>query len=230
MLTAFLVAAAASLAATGAHGVFYRNSGVFGRALHRLQGNANDIALTFDDGPNPVATARILDVLRDESVHATFFLLGKHVERWPDLARRVADEGHTLGNHGYHHRTLHRRGRAYARVDLALGAQAIEAATGRRPRYFRAPHGYRAPWVSGFARHLGEQTVGWSRGVWDSDRPGANEIVRRTLGGARPGAIMLLHDGDGYDPLGDRTQTAEALPAIIRGLRERGYRPVSLPS
>jgi peptidoglycan/xylan/chitin deacetylase (PgdA/CDA1 family) len=225
-----LVVAGTVVAAAGSYGAFHRNSPVFGRALGRLPDGDKQVALTFDDGPNPVATPRILDTLRSERVPATFFLLGRHVERWPALARRVADEGHALGNHGYHHRKLHLRGPGYVRLDLLLGTDAIVQASGRHPPFFRAPHGFRSPWVTPIARELGQRTIGWTLGVWDTDRPGADVIVRRTVDGCRPGSIVLLHDGDGYDPDGDRTQTAEALPQIIRELRDRGYRFVSLPA
>jgi peptidoglycan-N-acetylglucosamine deacetylase len=225
-----LVVAGTVVAAAGSYGAFHRNSPVFGRALGRLPDGDKQVALTFDDGPNPVATPRILDTLRAERVPATFFLLGRHVERWPALARRVADEGHALGNHGYHHRKLHLRGPGYVRLDLLLGTDAIVQAAGRRPPFFRAPHGFRNPWVTPIARELGQRTIGWTLGVWDTDCPGPDVIVRRTVDGCQPGSIVLLHDGDGYDPDGDRTQTAEALPLIIRELRERGYRFVSLPA
>ena len=142
----------------------------------------------------------------------------------------MADEGHQLGNHGYYHRKLHRRTPGYVRDDLTRGADAIERACGVRPRHFRAPHGFRNPWVTPIARSLGERTIGWSLGVWDSARPGADEIVKRTLDGMRAGSILLLHDGDGYDANGDRTQTAEALPRIIAGLRARGFAFVTLPN
>jgi peptidoglycan-N-acetylglucosamine deacetylase len=229
LLPIAVAGAAAAAVAACSHGAFYRNSFVFGRALGRLPTREREVALTFDDGPNPVATPRILDVLRAEQVPATFFLLGRHVERWPELARRVADEGHGLGNHGYFHRKLHARSPAYVRLDLTLGDTAIGHATaGRRARYFRAPHGFRNPWVAATARSLGQVTVGWTLGVWDSDLPGADVIARRSVEGCRPGTILLLHDGDGYDPDGDRTQTADALPAIIRELRAAGYRFVGL--
>jgi peptidoglycan/xylan/chitin deacetylase (PgdA/CDA1 family) len=234
VLTPLVVAGAAGAAgaavAVGCHGAFHRNSPVFGRALGRLPGDDKHVALTFDDGPNPVATSRILETLRAERVPATFFLLGRHVERWPALARRVAAEGHAIGNHGYHHRKLHFRGPAYVRLDLLLGTDAIAHAAGTRPTFYRAPHGFRSPWVTPIARELGQRTVGWTLGVWDSDRPGPDMIVRRAVDGCRPGTILLLHDGDGYDPDGDRTQTAEALPKIIRELRDKGYGFVSLPS
>ncbi|HJQ22223.1 MAG TPA: polysaccharide deacetylase family protein [Gemmatimonadaceae bacterium] len=227
-----IAVAVGAIAAAGvwAYGTFERNSPVFGRALGKLPGDRKRVALTFDDGPNAEATPRILDVLAAEGVPATFFLLGKHVERWPALARRVASEGHSVGNHGYHHRKLHLRGPAYVRLDLELGTDAIVAATAARPKYFRAPHGFRSPWVSGVARDLGQRTIGWTLGVWDSDKPGADVIARRAQEGARPGTILLLHDGDGYDAGGDRTQTATALPAIIAGLRGNGYEFATLPA
>ncbi|MEO8621532.1 MAG: polysaccharide deacetylase family protein [bacterium] len=219
-----------AVAGLGAHGTWHRNSWVFGPVLNRLPGSDNVVSITFDDGPNPVATPRILDVLQDENVHATFFVLGRHADRWPHLVRRMADEGHQLGNHGYFHRKLHRRTPSYVRDDLTRGAEAIERACGVRPTVFRAPHGFRNPWVTPIARSLGERTIGWSLGVWDSARPGADEIVKRSLDGLRAGSILLLHDGDGYDANGDRTQTAEALPRIIQGLRARGFRFVTLPN
>lgn len=227
-------AAALAVVTAGAlaHGTFHRNSPVFGRALGALPVRAGDrvVALTFDDGPNPDATPGILDALAAARVTATFFLLGRHVDRWPDIARRVAAEGHVVANHGWHHRKLHRATPASVRRDLEMGTASIERATGTRPRLFRAPHGFRTPWVTPIAASLGQRTVGWSLGVWDSDRPGADVIAARTIDGARPGSILLLHDGDGYDPLGDRTQTAAAIPAIVRGLREKGFTFVPVPA
>src|SRR3954470_21109422 len=84
-----------------AHGAFHRNSFLFGAPITRVPGRDKAVALTFDDGPNPVATPLILDALAARRVRATFFILGRHAEQWPDLVRRVADEGHTVGNHGY---------------------------------------------------------------------------------------------------------------------------------
>ena len=225
---AVLAGAGAVAALAAARGAFYRNSRLFGPVLARLPGPARAVALTFDDGPNPGATPLVLDMLRRERAPATFFILGKHAERWPELVRQAAREGHTLGNHGYAHRKLHLRSPRYVRRDLELGAAAIERAAGVRPSLFRAPHGFRSPWATPIARALGQRTVGWSLGVWDTDRPGADEIARRVLRAVRPGFIVLLHDGDGYDAEGDRTQTALALPAIIRGLRDLEYDIVPL--
>jgi peptidoglycan/xylan/chitin deacetylase (PgdA/CDA1 family) len=206
-----------------AHGLFHRNSPVFGRVLSRLPGRARTVALTFDDGPHPQTTPRILDVLRQERVPATFFVLGKYAERWPDLARRATDEGHEVGNHGFAHNRLHFAGRSRVREDLERGTEAAVRACQRAPRLFRAPHGFRSPFVTPIANSLGQATVGWTYGVRDSDCPGAEVIAARVLERVSPGAIILLHDADGHDAARDRRQTAEALPLIIGGLRARGY-------
>jgi peptidoglycan/xylan/chitin deacetylase (PgdA/CDA1 family) len=224
-------AAAAGIAAAGlaAHGAWHRNSFVFGPVVTHLPGDDPVVSITFDDGPNPRATPRILDLLRRARVSATFFVLGRHVERWPELVRRMAVEGHQIGNHGYYHKKLHRRTPAYVRDDITRGTEQILRASGVRPRHFRAPHGFRSPWVTPIAASLGQRTVGWSLGVWDSAMPGAETIAARSIEGMHAGSILLLHDGDGYDPDGDRSQTAEALPAIIEGLRGRGFRFTTLP-
>lgn len=211
------------------HGAFHRNSKVFGPVLGHLPTKGRQIALTFDDGPNPDATPRILDTLAEYGVRATFFILGAHAERWPELVHRVVAEGHQIGNHGYFHRKLHFKSPFYVKRDISLGKRAIERAGSHTPLFFRAPHGFRSPWVYLIARSLGERTIGWSLGVWDSDRPGVDAIVQRTLEGTKPGSIILLHDGDGYNANGDRMQTAAALPGIITGLRARGFEFVTLP-
>ena len=214
---------AAAVVGGAAHGAFHRNSSIFGRPITRLRASHRAVALTFDDGPNPDATPLVLDALKARGVRATFFILGRHAEQWPDLVKRVADEGHSIGNHGYFHRKLHFKSPEYVRHDLELGVAAIERAANVRPKLFRAPHGFRAPWVSTIAASLGERTVGWSLGVWDSDRPGVEVIADRTVKGAKPGSILLLHDGDGYDPRGDRLQTARAVPLIVDRLLADGY-------
>ena len=218
--------AGVALVGGAAHGAFHRNSPLFGKPITRVTGG-RVVALTFDDGPNPDATPRILDALAERGTHATFFILGRHAERWPSLVRRVAEEGHTIGNHGWFHRKLHFKSPTYVRDDLTRGTQAIVDACGVRPSLFRAPHGFRSPWVTAIAASLGQRTVGWSLGVWDSDRPGADVIARRTIEGAKPGSILLLHDGDGYDPDGDRVQTAQAVPVIVDTLTSQGYRFVT---
>jgi peptidoglycan/xylan/chitin deacetylase (PgdA/CDA1 family) len=205
-----------------AHGAFYPNSPVFGRVIVHVGDDEPLVVLTFDDGPNPDATPVILDALAARGAKASFFILGRHAERWPRLVERIAVEGHCVCNHGYYHRKLHFKSPAYVRTDLQLGTRAILDACGVRPAFFRAPHGFRSPWVTYIARSLGQRTVGWGRGVWDTARPGVDVIAERTVCVAKPGAILLLHDGDGYDPSGDRMQTARAVPLIVDRIREAG--------
>jgi peptidoglycan/xylan/chitin deacetylase (PgdA/CDA1 family) len=212
------------------HGAFHRNSPIFGPTLGKIPSDRKVVALTFDDGPNPEATPLILQTLREKGVRATFFVLGSHAERWPELVRQISHEGHQLGNHGYFHRKLQFKSPFYVSRDIRLGIRAIKRAGAPAPRLFRAPHGFRSPWTTPIASSYGERTVGWSLGVWDSDRPGADEIVRRTMEGVEPGSIILLHDGDGYNPDGDRMQTAAALPIIIDRLKEQGYEFATLPT
>jgi len=219
-----LAALGISVIGGAVHGAFHRNSPLFGPALGKIESDRKVVALTFDDGPNPVATPKILDTLRQKGVRATFFVLGSHAERWPELVRRIAHEGHQIGNHGYFHRKLQFKSPFYVSRDIRLGIRAIKRAGAPAPKYFRAPHGFRSPWVTPIARSLGQRTVGWSLGVWDSDRPGVDAIAERTVRGTRPGSILLLHDGDGYDPGGDRMQTARAVPIIVDRLLEQGFR------
>jgi len=218
----------ATVAGAVVHGALYPNSPFFGRVIASVPATGNALALTFDDGPNPQATPAILDALKERGIKASFFILGRHAERWPALVRRVAEEGHAVGNHGYYHRKLHLKPPSYVRRDLELGTAAIVHACGVRPKFFRAPHGFRSPWVTAIARSLGQRTVGWTRGVWDSNRPGAEVIAGRAIRAARPGAILLLHDGDGYDEAGDRMQTARAVPRIIDAVQRAGLHFVTL--
>jgi peptidoglycan/xylan/chitin deacetylase (PgdA/CDA1 family) len=212
-------------AATGAlaFGTYYPNSWLFGRVIGHGRRAERTAYLTFDDGPNPTATDRILETLATQGVPAAFFMVGAHVQRHPDIARRVAGAGHEVGNHTQHHIKLHLRGPQRIRRELEGAHGAIAALAGTTPRAFRAPHGYRNPFVAPAAHRLGYRVFGWTFGVWDSARPGAGEIRRRVRAHLRPGAIILLHDGDGYDPAGDRSQTAAALPGIIQDARDAGY-------
>ena len=195
---------------------------LFGPSIERGP-RARRIYLTFDDGPNERATAEILDTLGVERVPAAFFMVGKHVRLFPSLARQVRAAGHEIGNHTEHHIKLHLKGPRRIHAELAQAHVAIVVRTGREPRAFRAPHGLRSPFLAPLARRFGYTVFGWTFGVFDTARPGAEEIRRRVRVRLRPGAIVLLHDGDGYDARGDRMQTADALPGIIRDARAAGY-------
>src|SRR5207245_2801003 len=220
------IAATASAAALGAwaYGTYEPNSPLFGRAVGRGPTRERVAYLTFDDGPNPGATEPILETLAASDVPAAFFLVGEHVRRFPEVARRVAAAGHEVGNHTLRHQKLHFRGPGRNREELERTHELIVDTPGRVPRSFRAPHGYRNPFVGVATRRLGYTVFGWTFGVWDSDpRVSAEEIRARVRRKLRPGAIILLHDGDGYDPGGDRRRTAAALPGIIADARTAGY-------
>jgi peptidoglycan/xylan/chitin deacetylase (PgdA/CDA1 family) len=222
-LTLPLAAAGAAIGAW-AYGTYEPNSPLFGRAVGRGSRRERVAYLTFDDGPNPGATDSILETLAARRVPAAFFLVGEHVRRFPDVARRVAASGHEVGNHTFRHTKLHFRGPRRIAEELGRTHELITAVTGRAPRAFRAPHGYRNPFVALAARRLGYTVCGWTFGVWDSDPRVAAEAIRaRVRRKLAPGAIVLLHDGDGYDPEGDRRRTARALPGIIADARDAGY-------
>ena len=207
-----------------AYGTYEPNSPLFGRAVGRGSRCERVVYLTFDDGPNPGATLPILETLAGERVPAGFFMVGEHVRRFPDVARRVGAAGHEVGNHTFRHRKLHVQGPRRIREELERTHEVITTVTGRAPRSFRAPHGYRNPFVSLATRRLGYTVFGWTFGVWDSDpRVSAETIRSRVRRKLAPGAIILLHDGDGYDPEGDRLRTARALPGIISDARAAGY-------
>jgi peptidoglycan/xylan/chitin deacetylase (PgdA/CDA1 family) len=226
-MIAMELSGAALLVGTGLWGVYGANSPLFGPVIGRGPREPT-VFLTFDDGPNPPATERILDVLQDEGVPATFFMVGRHVELHATTAEAVARAGHAIGNHTYSHKKLHYTGPGRTAEEIRRAHQVITDLTGVVPRSFRAPHGYRGPFVARSIAPYHYQSFGWTLGVWDSACPGVETIRARVRRGLKPGAILLLHDGDGYDPAGDRRQTAAALPGIIQDTRAAGYQLASL--
>ncbi|HWC73874.1 MAG TPA: polysaccharide deacetylase family protein [Gemmatimonadales bacterium] len=195
---------------------------IFGPSVERGP-KTRRIYLTFDDGPNERATPAILETLAAERVPAAFFMVGDHVRRFPGVAREVLGQGHMIGNHTYNHTKLHFFGPQRIRTQLQKTHAVIESTTGITPRSFRAPHGYRSPFLNSIILELSYTVFGWTFGVFDTAKPGVEVIRRRVRKRLRPGAIALLHDGDGYDPQGDRMQTARALPGIIADARNAGY-------
>src|SRR5881396_3811858 len=182
------IAATAGAAALGAwaYGTYEPNSPLFGRAVGRGPTRERVAYLTFDDGPNPGATEPILETLAASDVPAAFFLVGEHVRRFPEVARRVAAAGHEVGNHTLRHQKLHFRGPRRIREELERTHELIVDTTGRVPRSFRAPHGYRNPFVGVATRRLGYTVFGWTFGVWDSDPRVPPESPRTTRGGPSP--------------------------------------------
>jgi len=205
-----------------------RRAPIFGRILWRGPTKSPVVALTFDDGPNEPYTSRVLDVLRQADVKATFFLLGANVERHPETVGRILGEGHDIGNHTVDHAVLPLRGPGHIRSTIRGASDIIERACGVRPRLFRAPHGWRNPWVDAIARQEGCRPVAWTLGVYDTARPGSDRIRQRVVDGLANGCIILLHDGRGTEVHADASQVVDALPGIIDEARRRGFRFATL--
>ena len=204
---------------------FTANGPLFGGVITGRGARARILALTFDDGPSPTFTPPILDELRAAGVRATFFVLGRNVERHPELVRRMHAEGHEIASHGYDHALLTFASTGAARTQLARTERALASALGSdfRATLFRAPHGFRNPLVGRAMRQHGYQVVGWTKGVWDTAKPGIDVIVSRSVRGFRPGAILLLHDEDGSGGGDDREQTVAAVPKIVDRAQAAGY-------
>lgn len=176
------------------------------------------VALTFDDGPWPGSTARILNTLRSTGTRATFFMIGDRAVRNPAMARRVVREGHQVGNHTLKHGYASKIPASEVARQIHVGVVRIRAVTGVRPTVLRPPGGIIRPVVLSQAKKDHQRIVMWTVDPQDWRRPGTKNIVKRVVGQAKPGSIILLHDGGG-----DRRQTAAALPEIIRVLKARGY-------
>ncbi|MET9685667.1 polysaccharide deacetylase family protein [Streptomyces coeruleorubidus] len=182
---------------------------------------AKCIALTFDAGPSE-HSARLLDILKEKQVPATFFLLGeRHIEKYPELVRRMADEGHEVASHTWDHKILTRLRPEEIREELERPNQEIERLTGRRPTLMRPPQGRTDDTVHEICRELGLAEVLWSVTAKDYKTTDSDLITRRVLAQASRDGIILLHDI--YDG------TVPAVPGIIDALKERGYVFVTVP-
>ena len=185
------------------------------------------VALTFDDGPLPESTDRILDILAEQGVKAAFFVIGRRAEQYPDLVRRMHEEGHIIGNHTYDHPTHGwARGTRYWRRQIEMTDSVVERTVGLRPRFFRPPMGIKT-WLTARAAQ-GRAIIGWTRRGFDGVVTTPQRVVARLAPRARPGDILLLHDGISPQSRRDPTVTVNALPALIQRLRNRGLEPVRL--
>jgi peptidoglycan-N-acetylglucosamine deacetylase len=179
------------------------------------------LALTFDDGPDPAWTPRVLDVLGASGVRATFFFIGERAQRAPALVRRLADEGHEIANHSWSHRSLWLCGpRATAR-EIRQAHDRLADLAGAPPRHFRPPWGMVNVAMFSCLREVGERCVFWSIQPEGQRPAAAARQVDYVLGRATPGAIVDLHDAEGTR--GAPGRLLQALPPLLAGLRERGY-------
>ncbi len=184
------------------------------------------IALTFDDGPDPEYTEKVVDALGP--ARATFFVLGRNARRHPELVRATASVGHEIASHGFGHERLTRLTPRRTIADLEAGRDAVvEATQGMPPRYYRPPHGLfnLAAWCA--APRLGMARALWSISSRDwADAATPESIATRVLDAAAPGKVVLMHDAGGRS--GRAAVTVRAIPLILEGLRGRGLEPVTL--
>lgn len=196
-------------------------SQIFGRTLIAPR-KPDELALTFDDGPNTAWTPRLLDLLAEHNVHATFFMLGKFAKAERELARRVVDGGHLVGNHTWSHPDLSRAPASNVLDELTRTNDILAEIAGKPVRYFRPPYGARRPYVLKLARQLGLTPVTWNAMTTDWKEPSADRIVQNLIskinGNHRRGyaSNIVLHDGSHHGPGADRGPSIAAVEQILQ--------------
>lgn len=197
---------------------FGRNAGV---TVSQVAVAQPFVAMTFDDGPHPQNTARLLDMLRQRNIKATFYVIGRSVDLHPALTRRIVAEGHEIGNHTYTHPNLSKLSDAEVRSELERTRASIARATGVMPRTMRPPYGALLQTQRSWIRsEFGYPTILWSVDPRDWQRPGPSVVTSRILAGSHNGAIILAHDL--------HASTVDAMPATLDGLLRKGYRFVTV--
>lgn len=195
----------------------------FGELVDRVETTEKVVALTFDDGPHPAGGQYVLDTLAAEQVHATFFLMGRDLETYPDLGRKIAAAGHEIGNHTYNHQRMVGVLPSTVAKEVEDTDARIRATGYQGDIHFRPPNGKKLFALPHYLSTHNRKTIMWDVEPDSTGTPAAQQIERETLEQAKPGSIILLHPM--Y--LG-RDQTRQALKPIITGLKERGFRFVTV--
>jgi peptidoglycan/xylan/chitin deacetylase (PgdA/CDA1 family) len=233
----FLFAIPLIVIAVAVYGYFAPGSQVFGKIYFKETTPQKVMAITFDDGPNEPYTSEILAILKSHGVHATFFAIGKNVEQYPDTAKQIIADGNALENHSYSHNPNHAITDAGA-DDVAIAQDVIAKITGVFPHLYRPPNGRKSPWELDLINHDNLQMVTWSDAANDQHfigywgKPTPEDFAKSIVAKARPGGIILLHDGYGLhhgDAKSDKSLAVQALPLIIEGLQKQGYQLVTVP-
>jgi len=192
-----------------------------GLSFSRVPVTDKYIAMTFDDGPTPQNTPRLLDMLRARNIKATFYMVGSNVDLYPQVVRRVVAEGHEIGNHSYTHRLFSKMSDADVRSEITRTRDAIVRAAGVEPRSLRPPYGgmlqRQREWANA---EFGYPIILWSVDPLDWKRPGPSVVCARILSATTPGSIVLAHDL--------HAQTVDAMPATLDGLLQRGFKFVTV--
>ena len=203
-----------------------------GSNLRRLPEHSaarGEVSITIDDGPNPAVTPAVLDVLDAFAARATFFCIARHAERHSQLCREIVQRGHSVQNHSHHHaHTFSLLGpRAMAR-EIARAQDALSQITGQRPRFFRAPAGLRNLFLAKVLHTLDLQLVSWTRRGFDTVAQSPATVVRRLLRNLAAGDILLLHDGNAARTAAGAAVIIEALPPVLRAVRDAALEPITL--
>ena len=189
----------------------------------------HEIALTIDDGPDPLVTPQVLNLLDRHAVQATFFCIGNQAERYPDLCREIVRRGHAIENHSQQHRhyfsLLGPRGLTR---ELQASQDTLTRLSGQRPQFFRAPAGLRNPFLEPVLARLDLQLASWSARGFDTRVNDVERVKNRLLRDLRAGAILLLHDGHAARTSGDNPVILDVLPAVLEAVSAAGLRPVTL--
>ncbi|MDP2674806.1 MAG: polysaccharide deacetylase family protein [Dehalococcoidia bacterium] len=201
-------------------------AGWFGSVVSHGPRDGDEVAISFDDGPNPPYTLQIRDILDAYGAKGTFFTVGEALDARPDVSRALMEDGHLLANHSYHHDALRWLDPRYPELEAAQAA--FERNLGVCPTLFRPPHGNHTPFMARAVHRKGMKMVTWdvSAGDWATDD--AALVAKRVLDNVKSGSIILLHDGMDGNIGADRSVVVAALPLILDGLRVRGLRPVTL--
>lgn len=210
-------------------GVFRPASPWFMPVVSHGTRDAGQVALSFDDGPDAEVTPQVLDVLREAGASASFFVIGTHVEAAPALTRRIAEEGHELGNHSYaHSRLLNFRGERGMQEEVEKAMRVLSDYQSQPwPPLYRPPVGLKNPPLAKVVQKLGLKVVAWSLHSRDTRTKDPQRIANRVLRKVRAGDIILMHDGHDL-PGGHRPATVAALRLILAGLQQRGLRCVTV--
>ena len=187
------------------------------------------VAVTIDDGPHPEVTPRVLALLAERRVRATFFCIGERVERHAELAREIVRQGHTIENHSQHHRhNFSLLGPRRMRAEIAAAQDSIQRVTGSAPLFFRAPAGLRNPFLDPVLNSLHLQLASWTRRGFDTVNGDPDTVCRRLTNSLRGGDILLLHDGNAAAAPSGRPVILDVLPRLLDTVRDRGFTPVTL--
>jgi peptidoglycan/xylan/chitin deacetylase (PgdA/CDA1 family) len=231
------MAAGATAAAGAGAAIFcgqYPTMQVYGKTICRERAAGRRLALTFDDGPNPEQTPRLLELLARHDAKATFFLIGEWAEREPELIRETVARGHAIGNHTYTHPTMPAHGAKRIREELRRCREAVEASgesfsTVDGAALMRPPYGRRRPGTLRTMREEGYVPVTWSITCYDWRAHTTTRAISRRGKRAKEGDIILLHDGSNEEPTADRHKSIESTEAILEHLAPKGYGFVTVP-